>query len=65
MDYPGDTLTASGMVTGKREEGDYGYVDCAVALQNDRGHQTASGTATIVLPKAGQSLPVAWEAEAW
>ena len=65
MDYPGDTLTASGMVTGKREEGGFGLVDCAVNLQNDRGNQTASGTATVVLPRRGQSLPVEWEGEPW
>ena len=65
MDFPGDTLTASGMVTGTREADGFGYVDCAVALQNDRGHQTASGTATVILPKRGQSLPLAWEEEPW
>ncbi len=65
MDFPGDTLTASGVVTAKREVDGYGYVDCAVALQNDRGHETASGTATVILPKRGQSLPLAWEGEAW
>ena len=65
MDFPGDTLTAAGIITGKREEDGYGLVDCAVNLQNDRGGQTASGTATVVLPRRGQSLPLDWEAEAW
>ena len=63
MDYPGDVLTASGAVTGKREEGGYGYVDCTVVLGNNRGEQTAAGQATVVLPKRGQALPLAWEAE--
>jgi acyl dehydratase len=65
MDYPGDTLTAFGTVTNKREVGDFGHVDCQVALRNDRGTQTAAGTATVVLPKRGQSLPLAWEEEPW
>ncbi|MYC33281.1 MAG: hypothetical protein F4X64_08905 [Chloroflexi bacterium] len=65
MDFPGDTLTASGIVTGTREADGFGYVDCAVSLQNDRGNQTASGTATVILPRRGQSLPVTWEEEPW
>tara|TARA_B100000315_G_scaffold102632_1_gene94167 strand:- start:2037 stop:3122 length:1086 start_codon:yes stop_codon:yes gene_type:complete len=63
MDYPGDLLTAFGTVTGKREQGGFGYVDCQVGLRNNRGEQTASGWATVVLPKRGQSLPLVWEAE--
>jgi acyl dehydratase len=74
MDYPGDVLTAFGVVTGKREapadpssgggrqEG-FGYVDCRMGLRNSRGEQTASGWATVILPKRGQSLPLVWEAE--
>ena len=63
MDYPGDTLTAFGNVTGKREQDGFGYVDCQVGLRNNRGKQTASGWATVVLPKRGQGLPLVWEAE--
>ena len=65
MDFPGDTLTAFGTITGKREVDGFGYVDCQVALRNDRGHQTASGTGAVVLPKRGQSLPMTWEEEPW
>ena len=65
MDFPGDTLIASGIITGKREEGDFGLVDCAVNLKNDRGGQTASGTATVALPKRGQTLPLVWDGEPW
>lgn len=65
MDFPGDTLTASGAVTGKRESDGFGYVDCQVALANDRGEQTASGTATVILPKRGQTLPLTWAEESW
>ncbi len=65
MDFPGDTITASGMVTGKRESDEFGFVDCAVSLGNDRGHQTASGTAVVILPKRGRTLPLTWEEEPW
>jgi acyl dehydratase len=74
MDFPGDVLTAFGAVTGKREvpsdsalgresQRGFGYVDCRVGLRNSRGEQTASGRATVVLPKRGGRLPMAWEAE--
>ena len=65
MDFPGDTLTAFGVVTGKREVDGFGLVDCQVGLRNDRGHQTASGTGTVVLPKRGQQLPLSWSEEPW
>ena len=65
MDFPGDVIIASGTVTYKREQDGLGYVDCNVELRNSRGQQTASGTATVVLPRRGQSLPLIWELEAW
>ena len=65
MDFPGDILTASGIVTGKREADGFGLVDCTVELSNNRGHQTAAGEATVVLPKRGQSLPLIWPEEPW
>ena len=65
MDFPGDTLTAFGVVTGKREQDGFGLVDCQVGLRNDRGQQTASGTGTVVLPKRGQELPLSWREEPW
>ena len=74
MDFPGDVLTAFGAVAGKREvpwdsplgkegQGEFGYVDCQVGLRNSRGEQTASGRATLAMPKRGGRLPLAWEAE--
>ena len=65
MDFPGDTLTASGAVADTRESDGFGYVDCQVALRNDRGETTASGTATVILPKRGQTLPLTWDATPW
>ena len=65
MDFPGDVLTASGAISDKREVDGFGMVDCTVALTNSRGHQTAVGQGTIVLPKRGQSLPLIWPEEPW
>ena len=63
MDYPGDVLTASGIVTGVREVDGIGHVDCTVVLTNSRGYQTASGVGTVALPGRGQELPLIWQAE--
>ena len=65
MDFPGDLLTASGAISGKREVDGFGLVDCTVALTNSRGHQTAAGQGTVVLPKRGQELPLIWPEEPW
>ncbi|PKB58013.1 MAG: hypothetical protein BZY73_00270 [SAR202 cluster bacterium Casp-Chloro-G3] len=65
MDFPGDVLTAFGSVTGTREVNGYGHVDCQVGLRNSRGEQTASGNATLILPKRGQTLPLVWDEEPW
>ncbi|MYC30863.1 MAG: hypothetical protein F4X65_12350 [Chloroflexi bacterium] len=65
MDFPGDVLAASGVVTGKRESDGFGLVDCTVELRNSRGGQTAAGQATVALPKRGQSLPLVWTEEPW
>lgn len=63
MDYPGDTLTAAGAVTGRREIDGVGHADCAITLTNSRGHQTAAGAATVALPRRGEPLPLVWPAE--
>ena len=65
MDFPGDVLTASGVISEKREVDGFGLVDCTVELTNNRGHQTAAGQGTVVLPKRGQSLPLIWPEEPW
>jgi acyl dehydratase len=65
MDFPGDVLTAFGTVTSKQEMDGYGFLNCRVGLRNCRDQQTASGHATVVLPKRGQSLPLEWEEEGW
>ena len=65
MDFPGDTITAGGTVTNTYESEGYGYVECQVALTNNRGETTASGNGKVVLPKRGQSLPIEWAVENW
>jgi acyl dehydratase len=65
MDFPGDVLTAFGTVTAKRERAAFGYVDCQVGLRNNREEQTASGQATVILPKRSRRLPLVWEEEEW
>jgi len=65
MDFPGDVLTASGVVSATREVGEFGVVDCVVELTNSRGHQTAAGEASVILPRRGQSLPLVWPEESW
>lgn len=42
-----DTISASGSVTGKRTEGGLRLVECAVAVDNDRGEPVARATAVI------------------
>ena len=65
MDFPGDVLTAFGSVTGIRDLNGFGHVDCQLGIRNNRGEQTASGNATVILPKPGQTLPLVWEEEPW
>ena len=60
-DYPGDVITASGVVTAIEERDGFGHVECRVNLSNQRGEETASGRAIVVLPKKDQSLPLVWE----
>jgi acyl dehydratase len=63
MDYPGDVMTAKGIVNGLRELDGIGHADCTVTLTNSRGHQTASGVGTVALPRRGQELPLLWQPE--
>jgi acyl dehydratase len=60
MDLAGDVLTTFGSVTAMREMGGYGLVDCDIGLRNQRGVQTATGNATLVIPNRGQRLPLEW-----
>ena len=46
--WPGDTLTCTASVTGKRDEGGEHLVDLACAVTNQDGVEVLSGTATAV-----------------
>lgn len=52
-DLPGDTITATGKVTGKTLRGGLGLVDCEIRLINQRGVVSTVGEATAVLPLRG------------
>ena len=47
--WVGDTITVSGKVTGKREEGGQKLVDLEVRCTNQNGQDTLQGEATVVL----------------
>ncbi|HEY6984401.1 MaoC family dehydratase [Reyranella sp.] len=47
--WVGDTITVSGKVTGKREEGGQQLVDLEVRCTNQNGQDTLQGDATVVL----------------
>ena len=46
--WPGDTLTCTATVTGKRDEDGEQLVDLACAVTNQDGVEVLSGTATAV-----------------
>jgi hydroxyacyl-ACP dehydratase HTD2-like protein with hotdog domain len=47
---PGDTLTCTGRVVGKRDDGGRHVVDLEVVETNQRGEVCAPGKATVALP---------------
>jgi acyl dehydratase len=53
MDMLNREITATGVVTGKREEGGEHLVDLDVWAQDGDGKKTTPGTATVALPKRG------------
>jgi len=63
MDYPGDTLSIFGKIAAITEHEEYGLVRCDVGIKNDRGTQTTTGWAEVILPKRGHKLPLSWPDE--
>lgn len=53
MDMLNREITATGVVTGKREDGGEHLVDLDVWAQDGDGKKTTPGTATVALPKRG------------
>ncbi|MBA3903179.1 MAG: dehydratase [Rhodocyclaceae bacterium] len=50
MGFPGDVITCTGKVAGKREEGGEKLVDLEIAAQNQKGENIQLGKATVALP---------------
>ena len=51
LDWPGDVLTCSAVVTGKREVAGEGLVDCEFSAVNQNGDVIIRGDATAALPR--------------
>lgn len=49
MAFPGDVITCSGRITGKREAAGERLVDLEIAAQNQAGETIQSGRATVAL----------------
>jgi hypothetical protein len=47
----GDLQRFTGTVSGKREDGHHHFVDCVLDVTNQRGEQTALGSAVVRLPE--------------
>ena len=53
--YPGDVLTCRGRVIRRSQEGDQGFVECDLWIENQKGERVLDkGTALIILPLRGQ-----------
>lgn len=50
MDYPGDTLTCRGKVTGKYSKDGENLVELEIWVENQRGEKTTPGNAIVALP---------------
>ncbi len=49
MAFPGDVITCSGRITGKREQAGEKLVDVEIAAQNQKGENLQLGKATVAL----------------
>lgn len=50
MAFPGDVISCSGKVSGKREQDGEKLVDLEIAAQNQKGENIQLGKATVALP---------------
>jgi acyl dehydratase len=64
FNFMGDTTICTGNVISKRQEGPHCLVDIEMASTNQRGDNTAPGTATVILPSRDKGPVVLPEAEA-
>ena len=51
MDFPGQPITAKGMVTRRYHDMGQDLVECEIWLENPEGQKTTPGTATVQLPR--------------
>ena len=49
MAFPGDVITCSGKIAGKREQAGEKLVDLEIAAQNQKGENLQLGKATVTL----------------
>lgn len=56
FNFMGDTTICSGEVTGKRRDGKHHVVDLALQSVNQRGENTAPGTAVVILPTRDEDI---------
>jgi acyl dehydratase len=64
FNFMGDTTICTGKVIAKRLEGSHHLVELELASTNQRGENTAPGSATVILPSKAQGPVVLPEAEA-
>ena len=63
FNFMGDTTICTGKVIDKRQEGPHYVVDIEMASTNQRGEDTAPGTATVILPSRADGPVVLPEAK--
>lgn len=58
MNLAGETLSVWAKVSGKRTAADFGLVDLALGIRNEKGLESTPGTAVVALPyAAGAPVP--------
>lgn len=65
MNVPGDTITAWGIVTGKRVCNGFGVLDLDIGLRDQNDIESTPGRATVVLPlRGGRPVPYPFDPRA-
>lgn len=52
--YPGDQVSTQGEVVKEMRDKGFRYLECSIALRNQRGEDVVTGTATVRLPLADE-----------
>ena len=61
LNFKGDHFTCHGKVMRKYEAGGKHLIDLDLTVMNQKGENTAPGTATVILPTRANPQPRAWE----